>query len=119
MHLLCICTSNHWADKNFAKTDHHTPEKAKALEEGFSALEIASPDGKNAAIAAFTLADPKTDSFTVIPRGINTNFDYEVTLDNSGTVFTVSSYELASKGISIRIPSSLSSELILIKAITQ
>ena len=103
----------------FAKTYHHTPETSKSLEEGFSALEIASPDGKNAAIAAFTLADPKTDSFTVIPRGISLDFNYEVNLDNSNAVFTVSGYELASKGISVRIPSSLSSELILIKAITQ
>ncbi len=100
-----------------AKTYHHTPETAKSLEEGFSALEIASPDGKKAAIAAFTLADSKADSFTLIPRGIMQSIKYKVTLDNSGAVYTASGYELILNGISIRIPASLSSELILIEAL--
>ncbi len=100
-----------------AKTYHHTPETAKALEEGFCALEIASPDCKKCAIAAFTLADSKAESFTVTPKGISPNFNYKVTLDNSGAVFFASGYDLVSKGICIRIPSSLSSELILIEAV--
>ena len=100
-----------------AKTYHHTPETEKALEEGFCALEIASENCKKAAVAAFTLADSKAESFTVTPKGISPSFNYKVTLDNSGAVFSASGYELVSKGICIRIPSSLSSELILIEAV--
>ena len=62
---------------------------------------------------------PCTDKteYTVIPKGINVGPEYKVTLDNSGATFTVSGYELMTNGIKIKIPSALSSELILFEAI--
>lgn len=92
---------------------HHTPE---ADRNSFTALEIATPDGKKGAIAAYTLSMSKEESFTVVPKGINPAFNYRVTLDNTRTDFVVSGYDLMTKGIKIRIPASMSSELILFSA---
>lgn len=100
-----------------SKVYHHTPEALKSLENGFSALEIASPDGKNGAIAAFTLSASDINRFSVIPRGIRADLKYKVTLDNSSASFMASGHELLSNGISISIPTALSSELILIESV--
>lgn len=92
---------------------HHTPEVDR---NSFTALEIATPDGKKGAIAAYTLSMSKEESFTVVPKGINPAFNYRVTLDNTRTDFVVSGYDLMTKGMKIRIPASMSSELILFEA---
>ena len=97
-----------------AKIYHHTPEAAHKPEDG-CILEIASPDCRKGAIGIFSLSDKKTD-FTVVPKGINAGMNYKITLDNSGAEFTVSGYELMTNGVKIKIPSALSSELILFKA---
>lgn len=97
-----------------AKIYHHTPETAHKPEDG-CILEIASPDCRKGAIGIFTLSDEKTD-FTVVPKGINAGMNYKITLDNSGAEFTVSGYELMTNGVKIKIPSALSSELILFEA---
>lgn len=97
-----------------SKIYHHTPEASHKPEDG-CILEIASPDCRKGAIGIFTLSDEKTD-FTVIPEGINAGMNYKITLDNRGAEFTVSGYELMTKGIKIKIPSALSSELILFEA---
>lgn len=99
-----------------SKVYHHTPEAVKALDHGYSALEIGSADGTQGAIAAFTLTGARADSFVLIPKGIDTARTYRVTLDNSRSTFTVSGYELMTNGIRISIPASLSSELILLEA---
>lgn len=97
-----------------SKIYHHTPEAAHKPEDG-CILEIASPDCRKGAIGIFSLSDEKTD-FTVVPKGINAGMNYKITLDNSGAEFTVSGYELMTNGVKIKIPSSLSSELILFEA---
>ncbi len=98
-----------------AKVYHHTPESAKDTYNG-CVLEIASPDCRNGAIGVFSFPCGKTE-FDVIPKGINAGMNYKITLDNSGASFTVSGYELMTNGLKIKIPSSLSSELILFEAI--
>ncbi len=100
-----------------AKTYHHTPETAKALENGFSALEISLPNREKGAIAAFTLSCSENENFRIIPRGINEGLTYKITLDNSGASFIASGYELKSNGIKAFIPASLSSELILYEVV--
>lgn len=99
-----------------AKIYHHTPEAAHKADGG-CVLEIASPDCKKGAIAVFSLTCSGQTEFKFVPKGINTGLTYKIMLDNSGAEFTVSGYELATNGLKIRIPSSLSSELILFEAI--
>ncbi len=98
-----------------SKIYHHTPDTVKTNKNGYSCLEISSEDKTKGAITAFTLVNPKTDGFTVFPKGIDTGKTYTVTLDNNNETFDVSGRQLRSHGISIRIPTALSSELILYK----
>ena len=94
---------------------HHTPEAVKDTDNG-CVIEIASPDCKKGAIGVFSFPCGKTE-FNVIPKGINAGMNYKIILDNSGASFTASGYELMTNGIKINLPSSLSSELILLEAI--
>lgn len=96
-----------------ARVFHHTPDIDEAMREGFSALEIASPDAERAALAVFSLTEMKKDRVTVYPCGLSAGFDYTVTLDNSGARFVKSGCELMNDGISLRIPAALGSELVL------
>lgn len=99
-----------------SKVFHHTPDSASRADGRCSVLEIASPDGKQGALTVCTLANATAD-FCVRPKGIDLSCTYEVTLDNSRSTLTVSGYDLATRGLPVSIPSSLSSELILYKAI--
>ena len=98
-----------------SKIYHHTPDTVETHRNGWSCLEISSSDKTKGAITVFTLVNPKTDVFTVFPKGIDVSKTYIVTLDNSGEDFEVSGRQLMTHGINIRIPTALSSELILYK----
>lgn len=95
-----------------SKVYHHTPD---VKNDEFSVLEIAAPDGKRGAIAAFALAGAK-GQLTVCAKGADQSENYKVTLDNDRESFVVSGRELKQNGIIIDIPASLSSELILYEA---
>ena len=96
-----------------SKIYHHTPDTVGTHKNGFSCLEITSADKSKGAITAFTLVNPGTDVFTVYPKGIDTGKTYIITLDNNNETYEISGRQLRSHGISIRIPTALSSELIL------
>lgn len=98
-----------------AKIYHHTPDTKENINNGYSCLEISAENKEKGAVACFTLSTPSTETFTVFPKGIDTGKTYIVTLDNSGDEFEVSGRQLVSHGIKIRIPTALSSELILYK----
>lgn len=100
-----------------SKVYHHTPDTVATHKNGYSCIEIASKDKTKGAIAAFTLVNPKTYTYTVFPKGIDAGKTYIVTLDNSREEFEVSGRQIFTHGINIRIPTALSSELILYKEI--
>ena len=97
------------------KVYHHTPETYN--NDNTTVLEIASADGKKAAITVFTHSGTNVKTVTVKPRGIDAGLTYRVTLDNKGETLTVSGYDLLTNGLCLRIPASLSSELILIEGL--
>ncbi len=99
------------------KVFHHTPDTEEIKKRGFSALEIASPDGSRGAIAAFALTAAKERSFTIVPRGIDFAKRYRLTFDNRSTSIVVNGYDLTSRGLSLILPASLSSELDLYEAV--
>ena len=99
-----------------SKIYHHTPEAASVADGSVSILEIAAPDGSQGAMTVCTLTDASSD-MTVRLKGIDAAKTYEVTLDNSRSTFKVSGYELSTHGVRVAIPSALSSELILYRAI--
>ena len=96
-----------------AKIYHHTPDTKDATKNGFCSIEITSQDKAKGAIAAFTLVSPVSDTFTVKPVGIDAGKTYIITLDNTNEEFEISGRQLMTHGITIRIPSALSSELML------
>ena len=94
---------------------HHTPELYGSHPSGRCVLERAAADGSRGVIGVFQLADlrPGEETVTVYPRGLDAGRTYTVTLDNSRAEFTASGYSLINGGVRLRLPASLSSELIL------
>ena len=99
-----------------SKIFHHTPEAASNADGTLSILEIAAPDGTRGAMTVCTLVNAAAD-LSIVPRGIDAGRTYEVTLDNCRSTFTVSGYELLTQGVRVKIPTALSSELVLYRAI--
>ncbi|MBR4859141.1 MAG: alpha-galactosidase [Clostridia bacterium] len=95
-----------------AKIFHHTPESG-LLNNDFYALEISSPDFEKGAIAVFSLPSAQSNKYTAIPKGINAEYTYKVTLDNSGASYSAKGSELLIHGIPVLLSCPLSSELIL------
>lgn len=100
-----------------SKIYHHTAETKKCIEDGFCALEIASPDKSKGAATVFSLAAPESKSYTLKIKGAALGKEYKVTLDNSGESFKISGRDLSLHGINIFIPSPMSSELVLYEEI--
>ena len=99
-----------------AKTYHHTPETG-LLNDDFYALEVAAPDYSRGAVAVFSMPDAKLHRFAVIPKGVNAELTYKVTLDNSGASYTAKGVDLLSQGVPLNLPAPLLSELILYELI--
>ncbi len=99
-----------------SKIFYHTPESASDADGTLSILEIASPDGTKGAMTVTTLVNAEAD-LLIRPKGINAGRTYEVTMDNARTSFVVSGYELLTRGVRVAIPSALSSELVLYRAL--
>ncbi len=95
---------------------HHS-ESTDSMKRGETAvLELASKDGVRDTIGVFSAAGSKKSEITIYPRGLDAGKDYIVTLDNSGKRYEAYGADMINDGIRVRIPSSMSSELILISA---
>ena len=81
-------------------------------------MEIASPNGDKGAAALFTMPGGKSDRYTFLPRGVDAGKTYRVTLDNSRQSFELPGWKLLSEGISVRIPGSMASELVLYEEVS-
>ncbi|MBQ5355328.1 MAG: GH36 C-terminal domain-containing protein, partial [Clostridia bacterium] len=93
---------------------HHT-ESTDAMKRGRTAvIELASKDGSRDAVGVFSAADSKETEVTVYPRGLDAGKTYRVTEDNGGGTYEAKGFELIREGLFVRIPSSMSSALILI-----
>ena len=96
---------------------HHTPSVSDIRKTGFGILENASQEGDVSMIGVFSFPEAQRESVTVFPRGIDRAGKYEVYFDNTRARAEVSGFELCNTGINIRIPTALSSELIVLKRI--
>ena len=105
---------------------HHTPEivggpsQGCAVSEqpnGLGILERSSGDGRHGVLGVFALADCEGRRIvTVYPKGVDASLSYDVTLDNTGAVLTLTGYEMMNNGIRITLPASLTSELVIYEA---
>ncbi len=96
---------------------HHTPEAKQTLIDGFTVLEIASPDRRRGAMTILSMPGCKKSGTTVTLRGADSAARYRVTLDNLRTAFEIEGRELCMNGLRIDIPTSMASELVLYEAI--
>ena len=64
-------------------------------------------------MAVFSLPSAQSNKYTAIPKGINAEYTYKVTLDNSGASYSAKGSELLIHGIPVSLSCPLSSELIL------
>ncbi len=99
-----------------SKVYHHTPDTEEAKKNGIMILEIASPVKSRGAATVISLVNSGEQNVVFKARGADKSKQYTVTLDNDGESFVVSGRELC-KGIEIRLPASLSSELIIYEEI--
>lgn len=96
---------------------HHTLDSSGFRCGKASVLELASQERDRAAITILTAPNSASDTITVIPRGLAASGEYRITFDNSGDELCLTAAELL-RGIPVRIPSSLSSELLLIEKLS-
>lgn len=99
------------------KVYHPTPEAKKALSQGYTFLEISAKDASRGVFGVFTLSGSADKEISFTLKGADPSRDYMVTLDNSRCSFTMSGAALSMNGLTVRIPASMSSELITYKAL--
>lgn len=90
---------------------HHTPDLSSTLT-GFGVLEMAMNDASRGMIGVFRLAEPKQESATVQPRGVDPGKTYRVVFDNTGAVAVMHGTEFM-RGVTVHLGGALTSELIL------
>ncbi len=100
-----------------SKIFHPTPEAKETLKQGYSMLEVAAKDSTRGIYGVFTLSESKDKEVSFTLKGVDLSKTYKVTYDNSGYSFTATGAELYNKGLTVKIPSSMSSELITYEAI--
>lgn len=101
----------------FSKVCHHTPDSFDALNKGFTALEIYLPDKTKGAAAVFSLPQCNNGNINIKLKGIDASRTYKVTLDNDRVTYVCNGATLCAGGISVNLPSSLMSELVLFEAV--
>lgn len=99
------------------KIFHHTPEHYQLHPKGRGIIERASLDGTKGVIGIFNLSNVLDEFTTVYPKGLDESKKYEVTFDNKRTTAIVDGFTLVNEGIRVRLSGSLTSELILYKAL--
>ena len=95
---------------------HHTPELTGKQAQGYAAMEMANRSAERGMVGVFQLAQPAVREITVYPRGVDESRSYLVTFDNSGAKCVVSGYDLAQRGLRVRLDGALVSELITYQA---
>lgn len=80
------------------------------------AMQFMSPDHTKGWATVVRLYNSDSDVFVLRPRGLDPGKTYRVTFDSTGTTATASGLNLIQVGISIRLESELSSELVLFEA---
>lgn len=100
---------------------HHTPFRPLAEHVPWCVMEIARPDRAAAVAVVFRTSAMDTgaplDEYVFRARGLDTDTDYDVSLDNFGQTYRAHGIELMQNGIRIRLEQTLTSELILFKAV--
>jgi alpha-galactosidase len=96
---------------------HHTPFQPLFEHRTFNVIEYAARDRKTALVAVFRMSATGGDEYVLYPRGLDIGTDYAVTLDNRSQTKRVSGWQLMQEGIRICLERTMSSELVVFKAL--
>jgi alpha-galactosidase len=96
---------------------HHTPVTEGFEPHGWGVLELASRERDRAVAGLFRLADPAEGEYLLRFRGLDRGRRYRVRLDNSGDEAELDGWTLAQTGITVRLDTPLTSELIIAEAV--
>jgi alpha-galactosidase len=97
---------------------HHTPFVPLYGASPWCVLEYAAKDGRRGLAGVFRTSGGGNDEFVLKPRGLRLDRSYRVTLDNRGETFTAAGSDLAREGLAVRLPNTMSSELVLFDEVT-
>jgi len=97
---------------------HHAPVSARGgvTSSGWFAVEFASPDRSRGWATVVRTGDSESDTFLLLPRGLDPGRTYRVTFDSIDVTAEVAGLQLAREGLRIRLEAMLSSELLLFEA---
>ena len=96
---------------------HHTPVVKGFEPRGWGVLELAARDRTRAVAGLFRLGDPAEPEYLLRFRGIDPGRRYRVTFDNSSESCEVDGIALTRTGITSRLETALTSELLLVEAV--
>ncbi|MDE0140452.1 MAG: alpha-galactosidase [Caldilineaceae bacterium] len=96
---------------------HHTPVVKGFEPRGWGVLELAARDRTRAVAGLFRLGDPAEPEYLLRFRGIDPGRRYRVTFDNSSESCEVDGIALTRTGITSRLETALTSELLLAEAV--
>ena len=91
---------------------HHTPDIGLYAPADWCVLEYGAADRSRGYVGVFRLINGSGE-YLLRPRGVDMAAQYQVTLDNQRQVFRASGRELAQTGLTVRLDSGLTSELVL------
>ena len=97
---------------------HHTPVVKGFEPRGWGVLELAARDRTRAIAGLFRLSDPAEPEYLLRFRGIDPGRRYRVTFDNSAESCEVDGLALTRSGITLRLETALTSELLLVEAVS-
>ena len=97
---------------------HHTPAVSSPEPQGWGVLELASEDRTRAIAGVFQLSSPQSPEYVLRLRGLDVGKRYRVTFDNHGQACEVDGFTLMQQGLTIRLAGALTSEFLLIEAVS-
>jgi alpha-galactosidase len=97
---------------------HHTPVVEGFEPHGWGVIELAAHDRSRALAGLFRLGDPAESTYLLRFRGLDLGRRYRVTFDNSGDCGELDGFTLTRVGVPVRLESALTSELLLVEAIS-
>jgi len=99
-----------------ARVYHHTPVIPGADGSGWCALEYVSKDRQKAVAGVFRLVNADEDCYKLRFRGLDPSLDYKIKFQPGGHIAQASGFDLANRGIDIRLDTALTSNLLLLTA---
>ena len=96
---------------------HHTPLTPYFNQSPWLVLEYASPDKKSDVATLFRTSNLEDPVYHFVPRGLDASVTYKVTFENRSETVELSGIRLMTDGISVRLETAGTSEMLLFKSV--